>query len=183
VEDAARRAPPATVDLWVVSDLNPDGFAAGTRQNADGVDLNRNFPFRWQSIGAPGDLRYSGPGPLSEPESRLAYSLILRLRPTISIWFHQPLGVVDESGGTLAIERRFAALVGLPLRLLPRYPGSVTTWQDHRFPGSTAFVVELPPGPLSAQRVRRFAAAVPQEVDLFAVQGRLSTAHAKSLRS
>src|ERR1700704_2435470 len=33
------------VDLWIVPDLNPDGVAADTRQNADRVDLNRNFPW------------------------------------------------------------------------------------------------------------------------------------------
>ncbi len=38
-------------DIWVVPDLNPDGTARDTRQNADGVDLNRNFPYRWQPSG------------------------------------------------------------------------------------------------------------------------------------
>jgi murein tripeptide amidase MpaA len=33
--------------VWVVDDLNPDGFRLHTRQNADLVDLNRNFPYAW----------------------------------------------------------------------------------------------------------------------------------------
>jgi protein MpaA len=148
---------PRGADLWIVPVLNPDGLAAGTRGNARGVDLNRNFPWRWRPLGG---LYDSGRGPLSEPESRLAYRLIERLRPTISIWFHQHLGVVDESGGSIAVERRFASLVALPLARLVRYPGSVTGWENHSFPGTTAFVVELPPGPLATGAAARYARAV-----------------------
>ena len=146
--------------IIVIKDLNPDGVAAGTRQNADGVDLNRNFPWRWHRLGSPGDLQYSGPHPLSEPEARIAHSLILHERPQVTIWFHQPLGLVDESGGSISIEREFSRLSGLPLRRLTRYPGSAAGWQNHRFPATTAFVVELPAGHLSRTRVSRYAAAV-----------------------
>jgi murein peptide amidase A len=152
--------PPAGSALWVVPDLNPDGVAAGTRQNAHGVDLNRNFPFRWRALGAPGDPQYSGPRPLSEPESRAVRRLILLIRPRVTIWFHQPLDVTDVSGGDVRVERRFAALSGLPLRRLARYPGSAPTWQDHRFPGTTAFVAELPPGRPDARDIARYARAV-----------------------
>jgi len=151
----ASGAPPG-VDLWIVDELNPDGVAAGTRQNAHGVDLNRNFPWRWRAAGRPGDAQYPGPRVLSEPESRIAYRLILRLRPRITIWFHQPLGVVDQSGGSLAIERRYAESSGLPLRRLPRYHGSAVSWQNTRLPDTTAFVVELPPGTPTATQVARY---------------------------
>ena len=153
------RIPPRS-SIWIVRDLNPDGLAADTRQNAHGVDLNRNFAFAWRPLGAPGDQQYSGPRPLSEPESRIASALVLRLRPRVTIWFHQPESVTDISGGNIRIERRFATLSGLPLRRLPRYPGSATGWQDHRLPGTTAFVVELPAGRLSAREAERIANAV-----------------------
>ena len=153
------RIPPRS-SIWIVRDLNPDGVAADTRQNAHGVDLNRNFPYAWRSLGALGDQQYSGPFPLSEPESRIASALVLRLRPRVTIWFHQPEGVTDISGGDIRIERRFATLSGVPLRRLPRYPGSATGWQDHRLPGTTAFVVELPAGRLSARETERIANAV-----------------------
>jgi protein MpaA len=147
------------IDLWVIEDLNPDGVAAGTRQNAHGVDLNRNFPWRWRRVGRPGDQQYSGSGPLSEPEARAAHDLIVRVRPRLTVWFHQPLAVTDESGGSVALERRFAAISRLTLRRLPRYPGSAPTWQNHQFPGSTAFVVELPGGPPTSGQLASYVRA------------------------
>ena len=153
----ASEPPPRAFDLWIVPYLNPDGAARNTRQNAHGVDLNRNFPWRWQPLTG---VYYSGRHALSEPESRIAYRLIQRLRPTVSIWFHQHLGVVDDSGGSVALERRFSQLAGLPLADLKQEPGSATTWQNHAFPQATAFVVELHAGSLSAGATARVARAV-----------------------
>lgn len=152
--------PPAGVALWLVRSFNPDGTVAHTRQNAHGVDLNRNFPFHWHPLGPPGSRYYAGPRPLSEPESRIEHSLILRVKPRLSIWFHQPYDVTDRSGGDVRIERRFARLSGLPLRRLPRYPGSITSWQDFRLRTGTAFVAELPAGPPTRAAAARYARAV-----------------------
>jgi N-acetylmuramoyl-L-alanine amidase/Zinc carboxypeptidase len=150
---------PSGADLWIVRDLNPDGAAAGRRQNAHGVDLNRNFPRGWRG-GRPGDPEYPGPRPFSEPETRIARRLVLHLRPRVTIWFHQPLALVDRSGGDVAVERRFADLTGLPLRRIAPLPGTATRWQNHRLSGTTGFVVELPPGRLRPASARRYAAAV-----------------------
>src|SRR5439155_20129877 len=133
----ARAAPPQELDLWIIPNLNPDGAAAGTRGNADGVDLNRNFPWRWRPLGG---SFYSGRHPLSEPESRAAYRLITRLNPPLSIWFHQHLDLVDQSGGSITVERRFATLTGLRLARLTREPGSAVGWENHRDASATAFV-------------------------------------------
>lgn len=159
VAQAFARLPVAAgARVLVVPDLNPDGFALHSRQNAHGVDLNRNFPYRWQPIGHAGDQQYSGTTSLSEPESLAMAALIAHFRPTISIWFHQPVGVVDESGGAVAIERRFAHLLGEPLRRLARYRGSAASWQNLLLPGSSAFVVELPRHVGSALRGRALSA-------------------------
>ena len=151
--------PPPGSDIWVVENLNPDGVVAGTRQNAHGVDLNRNFPYAWAPLYSLGSQQYSGPSALSEPESRLAVDFLNRVRPTVSIWFHQHQDVVDLSGGNASIEQRYASLVGLPTQQLQRYPGSVTSWENHTFGGSTAFVVELPAGSLTTASANRYASA------------------------
>ncbi len=158
--DLAGDPPPRSGLLVTIPDLNPDGVAAGTRQNARGVDLNRNFPWRWRPLERLGDPQYSGPHPLSEPESRIAHALILRRRPRITIWFHQPLALVDESGGNQKVEAFAARLMHLPLRRLTRYPGSAAGWQDHRLRGTTAMVVELPPGRPSPRLVERDSDAI-----------------------
>ena len=148
---------PAETDLWIITDLNPDGAAAGTRGNAHGVDLNRNFPWNWARLSG---TYYSGPRPLSEPETRIAYRLIEHVRPSVSIWFHQHLDLVDDSTGNRALERRFASSAGLRLAPLAREPGSAVSWEAHRFPHSSSFVVELPAGPLASAAVTQLAHAV-----------------------
>jgi protein MpaA len=148
---------PAGTELLVVPTINPDGLAAGTRGNAHSVDLNRNFPFRWRPLGGG---EYSGTGPLSEPESRAAHRLVLHEKPDLTIWFHQPFGLIDKPEGNPFAARRFSDLVGLPLvRLRGPYPGSASRWQNHAFPKSTAFVAELPRF-VSGSLVRRGTAAV-----------------------
>jgi murein peptide amidase A len=151
------RLAPRGIDLWIVPDLNPDGNAAHTRGNAHGVDLNRNFPYRWRRLRGVYD---SGPRPLSERESWIAYRLILRLRPSVTIWFHQHLDLVWASGGDRAVEKRFARVSGLPYRSLPALPGSAIDWQNHRLAGTTAFAAELPAGEPSRAAVERYARAV-----------------------
>lgn len=152
-----RAKPIDRVRLIVVPTINPDGVAAGTRGNAHGIDLNRNFPYGWRPLGGG---EYSGPSPLSEPESRTAQRLILGERPDVTIWFHQPFGLIDRPEGNPFAARRFAQLIGLPLvRLRGPYPGSVSRWQNHRFEDSTAFVAELPRH-VSGALVSRSATAV-----------------------
>jgi protein MpaA len=148
------------VDLWLVPNANPDGYVRGARQNGRGVDLNRNFPSEWRPRGHRGDPEYSGPRPLSEPESRALVRLIERVRPRLTIWYHQPQTVVRAWGQSVAAARRFARLAGMRFRAL-RWPrGTAPNWQNHRFPGTSSFVVELPPGPLPAGAAERQARAV-----------------------
>ena len=122
------------------------------RTNAHGVDLNRNSPEHWAGAGA---------RPWSEPETRAIRDLILRELPALSIYYHQPFGLVDvPEGGRPQAARRYSELTGLPLHRLSRRPGSISRWQNARVQPGSAFVVELAPGPLPADLRLRHVAAV-----------------------
>jgi hypothetical protein len=155
------RAAPARhhLDLWLVPDLNPDGSAVGMRENGRGVDLNRNFPARWQAQGRRVDPEYPGPRPFSEPESRAARRLLLRIQPEVTIWFHQPQALVRAWGRSVAPARRYARLAGALFRAIPWLPGSAPRWQNTAL-HEISFVVELPPGRLDAAGASRYATAV-----------------------
>ena len=156
----ARMPAPLGADLWLVDNLNPDGFAAGTRQNARGVDLNRNFASQWQPRGRRWDPQYPGRHPLSERETRIARNLILRLRPQITIWFHQPQGLVRAWGHSIPVARLYARLAHARFRRIRWPAGTASNWQNHRFPRASSFVVELPAGALPPSTAGRDARAV-----------------------
>lgn len=158
---------PTPGGVFYVPNLNPDGFAMGTRLNGRGVDLNRNFPSEWQPIGQRWDLEYSGPRPFSEPETRLAARLIRILHPDVTIWFHQEAEpMVRAWGPSVPVARRFARhlralrYARVPFRRLPWLPGTAPNWQNHRVPENASFVVELPPEPLPRADARMIGGAV-----------------------
>jgi hypothetical protein len=148
----------ATLDLWIVPNLNPDGYAHGTRQNAHGVDLNRNFPAEWRA--GPRGLEYPGPRPFSERETRIARNLVERIHPQLTVWFHQPQAIVRAWGPSIPVARVYARAAHMPFRAIHWPTGTGPNWQNHRFPGCASFVVELAAGPLSAARARLQVAGV-----------------------
>jgi len=123
----------------VVLAANPDGLIRGTRGNARGVELNRNFPTAdWQpspvphrsTLEDPRDVLLSpGPEPGSEAETKALIGLIYDLKPQVVIALHAPLACIDDANqsplGRWIAERtsmEFVADVGYPT------PGSFGTW-------------------------------------------------------
>ena len=137
----------------VVLAANPDGLIRGTRANANGVDLNRNFPTStWRAdpvtsratIGDASDVRLSpGTHPASEPETRALLALISELSPAVAIALHAPLACIDDAHES-ALGARLAARTGMPLVRDVGYPtpGSFGTWgQEH---GLAVITYEFP---------------------------------------
>ena len=104
------------IDLWTVRTINPDGQQLRTRQNANGVDLNRNFPGNWHKIGKPGSWQYAGTGPASEPEVAAIVKLGDLVQPEFVIWYHQDyFRIGPGTGHDGQVRTKYAELVGLPL--------------------------------------------------------------------
>jgi murein peptide amidase A len=150
------------VNVWVIPTMNPDGDAMHTRKNAHHVDLNRNWPYNWRPLSG---QYYSGPHPLSEPETRAVRRFLLDIRPRFVVSLHQPLHGVDAHAGSGPAYRRFrtalSTRLGLPVKNLNCWSvcyGSLSSWFFHRHLGVAVETVEFGWHPAAAYltgRVRR----------------------------
>jgi protein MpaA len=158
---------PAGYTLWVIETVNPDGNARNTRQNARGVDLNRNFPTNWAPQTCPGKY-CAGRTAASEPETRLLAEFLRQTGPQMIVFYHAKGNYVDHvKNGVGAIDavRTYARISRLPFTTVSCGRGGCTgNATQHAFEldrASTNFVVELPCYTfcLSKTSVRRHTAA------------------------
>ena len=134
----------------ILAAANPDGMAAHRRTNANGVDLNRNFPAHNWRPSAEGRRDYGGPRPASEPETRAIMRAVEGLRPAMIIAIHcagrgAPCNNYDGPAREVAV--MMAAGNDYPVRASIGYPtpGSLGNWAgvDRSIPIIT---LELPGG-------------------------------------
>jgi carboxypeptidase T len=174
----AEGGPPEGARYVVMPMVNPDAFAnnmdrlsrgysAHQRKNANGVDLNRNFPIvssvkPWHPFSGSTYRRmphYRGPRPLSEPESRAVYDVAMQIRPRLALGFHSfgnmllyPWAHCRQANPRLPLYRQLAngfsrALGNVPYRCrqaVDWYPtsGDLDDWLDVEFK-TLALTVEV----------------------------------------
>ena len=118
---------PEAVSLVFVPKANPDGYERGTRVNARGVDLNRNWPTEdWQPEAVHGDHTVdAGSRPLSEPETAALYEYLLELRPLYVLSYHAYAALIENNGieASERLSEAYAQATGLEhIDEWPYYP-------------------------------------------------------------
>ena len=147
---------PAGRQIVVVPNTNPDGIASGSRYNANGVNLGRNFPTaNWQSdIDTSGGPKPGGGGsaPLSEPESRALYNLTSSLRPRLMISYHAQGRLVGANrvadansiAATYASNVGYRSMIGIAEEVMGyTITGEYEEWMGEKL-GLPAILIELP---------------------------------------
>lgn len=134
--------------LLVVPRLNPDGLSLGTRKNANGVDINRNFPTTNWKRTDPDDDYFGGQRAGSEPETQLVLDLIRRHEPRRILVIHCIDGdryCVNFDGPTEDLASAMAKENGYPVQsdIGHPTPGSLGTWTGYERKIQT-ITLELP---------------------------------------
>jgi murein peptide amidase A len=110
-----RETLPPDLTLVIVPDVNPDGLMASTRVNANGVDINRNFPSKTWRSDYTEQKRYPGAQPSSEPETRAILALLERYPPHLVVTLHAALGCMNWDGPGGPFAQVMADVNGYPL--------------------------------------------------------------------
>ena len=163
LSEALRSTPINELQNAVILCVNPDGMSRGTRANAAGVDLNRNFPTdNWTSnpvyyrnhVGEQQDIALStGIKPESEPETIGLLKIINQIKPKEIIAFHSALNCIEDPNNS-DFGQLLSKNSGLPLIEDVGYPtpGSLGSWAKEKSIPLITF--EFPEEPLTHMKTR-----------------------------
>jgi len=116
-----------------------------TRGNANGVDLNRNFPTENWEKNTVGDRFYSGESAASEQETQFVMDIISEYNPARILTIHSPYKVINYDGPAENIAAEMSRLNGYQVSSDIGYatPGSFGTYSgiERNIPSIT---LELP---------------------------------------
>ncbi len=181
VSEALRCLPDEDLQAAVILCGNPDGTIRGTRGNARGVDLNRNFPtsnwsadpvfYKSRANDARDQLLTTGREPASEPETKALIALIDELKPRAVVSLHSALACVDDSGAS-HLGRQLADRCALPFLTEIGYPtpGSMGTWAGER--GLNLVTLELEDASLYALKDRHVPILLDLMTNRFALEAK-----------
>lgn len=115
--------------LLFIPCLNPDGKEYGTRTNANGVDLNRNFPTKNWELSDKNEY-FGGTVPASEVETQFLIYIIEKYVPDLIITLHEPYCVVNYDGPAKEEAQQISEITGYKIEESIGYPtpGSFGTY-------------------------------------------------------
>jgi len=147
---------PADKRVVIIPNTNPDGIAAGSRNNVNNVNIDRNFPAsNWSArIDTASGVLENGGGtsPGSEPETQAVLSITRQLRPRLEVSFHAQGSLVgaNKYGDSVAIGNLYASMVGYgtmfnnPEEVMGyTITGEYEDWMGEEL-GVPAILIELP---------------------------------------
>lgn len=117
--------------------LNPDGFFLDTRDNANGVNLNRNMPTKDWISGIDGHTEkyanfFGGKAPASEPETQFLLDVMETYDIAFILTLHAPLYLIDINGPSKGVADKLSAYSGYPVgQVSYPTPGTLGTWAGH----------------------------------------------------
>ncbi|XP_014207739.1 carboxypeptidase B-like [Copidosoma floridanum] len=185
VENATNHHLFEKVDVYVVPSLNPDGYeythqtkksrmwrktrSVNPNSSCLGVDANRNFEYKWMTIGASSDPCsdiYAGSEPFSEPETAALRDFFLAnkgikiylsfhsygqylLHPwgwTSSLPSNEPIlrAVAEKAEAALSKVRGTRYMIGSSTNVLYSAAGGSDDWAQARGGVELAYTIELP---------------------------------------
>lgn len=117
--------------LLFIPCLNPDGMDLNTRQNASGIDLNRNFPTgNWGANVSDSSDYFGGELSASEIETQFVIDVLDEYKPDVILTIHAPYKVVNYDGPAKDIAEGISKIIGYPATSDIGYPtpGSFGTY-------------------------------------------------------
>lgn len=115
--------------LLFVPCLNPDGMSEGKRTNANGVDLNRNYPTKNWELTERNEF-FGGETPNSEIETKFITEIIEEYKPQLILTLHAPFKVVNFDGPAREVAEKISEIIKYPVEESIGYPtpGSFGTY-------------------------------------------------------
>ena len=110
-----------TDSLSFIPCLNPDGMQLGQRTNANGVDLNRNFPTKNWELTKKNEF-FGGKAPASEIETQFVIDIIQEYKPSLILTLHAPIKVVNYDGPAKSTAEKISEIIKYPVEASIGYP-------------------------------------------------------------